>query len=142
MAAKTITVKGRGIGKEGVAGGAITPGMLVVLNSSNAVIANNVAGRAAPLNFARENELIGKGIDVAYALGDTVMYETLFPGCEVNTLVAAAAPAIVIGDRLASNGAGGVKKGNGTTDVEIGIALQAVDNSAGGSLARILMEVI
>jgi len=161
MAIKTITVKGRGIGKEALAQGAITPGMLLVMNSAGRVLAHNVAGGAGAPNFARENELAGKGIDVAYATDDTVMYETLFSGCEVNALVAANAAAIAVGDELVSNGAGGLRKRTTTPDagaspnqatinaavaaaqqVTIARSLVALDNSAVGTAARILVEIV
>lgn len=162
MALKTITVKGRGIGREGVAGGAITPGHLVKLNSAGAVIAHNVAGGDAVPLFARENELAGKGIDTAYASNERVFYEALFSGCEVNALVAPSAAAIVVGDLLVSDGAGGLRKRTAVPDAgaspnqttinaavaaaaqkTIAIALQAVDNSANAvTSARILVEVI
>lgn len=159
---KTIFVKGRGIGKEAQAGGAIKPGSLLAYNSSGKVIAHNVAGGYASRIFARENELAGNGIDVAYASDDTVFFETANNGFEINAFVAASAAAIVIGDKLVSDGAGGLKKASAAGDVTsspseatieaaiaiadddvIAIALEAVDNSANGaSIARILVEIV
>jgi len=158
---RTILLKGRGIAKEGVAGGAITPGMLVALNSSGKYIAHNAAGKATTPVFARENELAGKGINTAYALDDTVFVEAVGRGCEVYALVAANAAAIVIGDKLVSDGAGGLKKATTPADVGasfnqtainnavtaaaetiLAIALEAVDNSANASAARLTVEIV
>lgn len=108
----TITLKGDGIHKEAVAGGAITPGMLVALTSAstNTVIAHSVAGGPAVRAFAIENELEGEDITDAYASGDKVLYTVFQPGSEVYALVAASAPAITKGDYLESDGAGGLRK--------------------------------
>lgn len=161
MAIKTIFVKGRGIGKEAVAAGAILPGSLLEYKSTGKVGVHSVAGGKAPRLFARENELAGMGIADAYAADDTVFFETALPGFEIFGYVAASAAAIVIGDKLVSNGAGGVRKATAMPDVTsspseatieaaiaagsqdiVGFALQAVDNSANGaSIARILFEV-
>lgn len=161
MALKTILIVGRGIGKEGKAGGTITPGMLVKRNSSDAIIAHNVAGGAGVAMFARENELAGKGIDVDYASNDTVFFEAVPSGAVVNAIVAANAAAIVIGDLLVSDGAGGLRKATATPDVTasptqttinnavaaaqqhiVGVAKSAIDNSAVATKGRVLVEVI
>jgi hypothetical protein len=61
------------------------------------------------------------------------------PGAEVYTLVAAAATAILKGGKLESNGLGHVRAwGSGWV---VGYAMEAVDNSAGGTAARIKMRV-
>lgn len=178
MPYNTIIVKGRGLRKEALAGGAITPGHLVARNSSLSYVAQTGTGRV-PLCFAVENELAGKEISVAYANGQTCFVEHVTSGAEVYGLVAASAAAIVKGDLLESNGAGGFRKAtdltaaagtpvasgaiadvtgsptqatinNGFATVAaqiqfpnaIAIALESVDNSAGGTPARILVEVI
>jgi hypothetical protein len=138
--ANTILLKGRGIRKEAVAGGTITPGDLLTINSSGNLIRHATAsGAAAPL-FAVENDLVGLTIDDNYDANDYVQSEYLFSGCEVLTNVAAAAAAIVIGDLLEADGAGGVRKL--TNGVVIAQAIQAVDNSAGGSRARIQAVIV
>ncbi len=158
----TIFVKGRGIGKEAQAGGAILPGALLKLNSSGKVIAHNIAGGFASRIFARENELAGMGISEAYAADDTVFYESANSGFEINAYVAPSAAAIVVGDFLVSDGTGGLKKASAAGDVGaspseatieaalaiadddvIAVALEAVDNSGDASRRkRILVEIL
>lgn len=149
MAERTIILKGRGIQKEGVAGATITPGELVTLNSSNEVIPHGTAAGNAQAAFAKENEVIGGGIDDTYASGDNVIYEVLPPGAEVYALVAAAAGAIVIGDYLESAGDGTLRKlaasastAQSARNSVVARAIEAVDNSGGGARARIKVEVI
>jgi len=79
---------------------------------------------------------------------DRTFYFVSEPGEEVHALVAAAAPAIAIGDALESAGDGTVRKvvaraatTSAQTNSIIGIALEAVDNSGGGTPVRIVMEV-
>jgi hypothetical protein len=131
----TILLKGRGQHEEAPAGGAITPGHLVKFNSSNALVVHATAAGAATPLFACENEINGKTIADAYATGDYVQAEFMYPGCQVYALVAAAAVAIVAGDLLESAGDGTLRKfGSG---VVIAFAKEAVDNSGGGAAARI-----
>ncbi len=132
MAPRTILLKGRGIRKEAVAGGAITPGHLVTLNSASKLIVHNVARGKAAACFAVENDLNGKGIDDAYANNDYVQAEYLMTGCEVYALVAANAAAIAVGDLLESAGDGTLRKFVGLTDNSGGTAnttLQAVSGT-------------
>ena len=149
MAYNTIVVKGYPMRKEAVAAEAITPGHLMSLNSSNRLIKHAVAAGNSNATFAIENEVFGQGIDVAYANNDNVLYGIFAPGDEVNALVAASAAAIVIGDYLESAGNGTLRKvttAAATADTSrssiVAKALQAVDNSAGGSQARILVEIV
>ena len=146
---RTIRVKGDAVRKEALAGGAINPGHLVVLNSSgNVVVHPSAATNAAP-SFAVENEVIGADIDTAYASGDNVLYEHMQRGAEVHALVAASASAIVIGDYLESAGDGTLRILSASAATAqsarasvVARALEAVDNSGGGSEARILVEVL
>lgn len=149
MAIKTVLVKGDGVGKEGVAGGAITPGHLVIRNSSNAIVVHGTAAANAAPSFARENEVVGMNIDAAYATNDQVLYTHCWPGAEVYALVAASAAAIVIGDYLESAGDGTLRvltTDAATDDTQrasvVARAVEAVDNSGGGSPARILVEIV
>lgn len=154
MAYNTVVVKGYPMRKEAVASAGITPGHLIDLASTNKVAVHAVAGGNTARAFAIENEVIGNGIDVAYIANDNVLYGIFQPGDEVYALVAAAASAIVIGDEVESAGDGTVRKAtafaqSGTTPFAvtaagtvIGRALQAVDNSAGGTAVRLLIEII
>jgi len=104
--ANTIDLNGYAINKELLSAGVITPGHLLVRDASGTVVVHATAGgRAEPL-FAREDDLQGNDITVAYASGDRIQMLMFPPGGEVNALVAAAAPAIVVGDFLESAGDG------------------------------------
>jgi hypothetical protein len=148
MAVKTILIKGSAVRKEGIAGGTITPGHLVHRNSSNQFVVHPTAAATAMRAFAMENEVVGGDINDTYAANDTILVAYPAPGSEVYALVPASAAAIVIGDTLESAGNGMLRKA--TTDAatddtqrnsSIGKALEAVDNSGGGSPARIKIEV-
>lgn len=135
--------------KEANVAEAITPGHLIALNSSGEMIKHNVAGPAAAaganiqgqVRVAVENDFFGKGIDDAWAVNDRGIYQSLDTGCEFMALVAAAAPAIAYQDYVESAGNGTVRK---TTVIAnaIGRALEAVDNSAGGTQVRLRVEVL
>lgn len=149
MARNTIVLKGRGIRKEGVAGGAITPGHLISRDANDELVVHAVAAGTAAPTFAVENEVIGKGIDDAYAANDQVLYEHVQPGSEVYALVAAAAAAIVVGDYLESAGDGTLRKvavsaatAQSSRNSVVARAIEAVDNSAGGAAARIMVETL
>lgn len=145
---KTILLKGDGLYREKTAGGAITPGHLIMPNSSDQVVVNtgNVTN-VYPL-FAVEDESQGKTISDAYASGDLVTFIRPNPGSEIYALVPAAAAAIVIGDLLVSNGDGTLKKDTApavaanNVDRVIARALEAVNNSGGGTPARIKVEIL
>ncbi len=151
VAPRAIVLVGKETGrvKELIAGGTITPGMLLAINSANKYVAHNVAAGRAGLIFADMQDYVGKGIDDNYVANDNVFAWQLNAGAEVNALVAAAAAAIVVGDFVESDGAGGVRKataasqlGSGTfaytpAGFALGIALTAVDNSGGASPVRI-----
>lgn len=150
MAQKTIALKGNGIRKEAKVGASvITPGYLVELDSAGLAIPHGTALGTASPSFALENELFGYDIDVDYPVGDQLLYETFWSGQEVYALVAASAVAIVIGDFLDSAGDGTLKlvtTAAATADISrnsvVARALEAVDNSGGGSEARIRVEII
>lgn len=150
-APRTILLKGRGIRLELPAGGAITPGHIVTRNSSDQLVVNDVASATAgvgqaPRCVAVENEHLtykasGNGnIDEAYTSGDYVQAEYLVPGMEINALVAAGAAAIAKGARVMVTNAGTMLTAVSGAPV-FGQALEAVDNSGGGSLARIKVVV-
>lgn len=80
---KTIQLKGDFIRKEGEASEAITPGMLIEFGGSADVQKHSTVGGQARRAFALENDLIGKGVDDAYAAGDVVQYGVFVPGAEV-----------------------------------------------------------
>lgn len=149
MATNTIVLKGdlRLRHEEFRAGGALKPGHNLVLNSSNQVVVNPTAAAAGSTAFsnffAKEDGLIGKTVDDAYASGDLVPVHMAHAGDKIQGRVAAAGAAIVVGDRLVSNGDGCVKKAtDGVTGRTIGVAAEAVDNSAGGTEAFVAMWIV
>lgn len=109
MASNTIVLKGNGINKEAIANAAITPGYLVERMSTGNIRKHATAGVEASPAFAIENEVIGLGIDDDYAANDNCLFTYLQSGSEVFALLAAAASAIVIGDKLESAGDGTVR---------------------------------
>lgn len=138
--ANTILLKGRGVRLEAVAAGAITPGHLVNVDSAGKLIVQATASIAALKAFAVENDLEGKEITDAYAADDYVQAEILRGGDEVYAFVVANGSAIVIGDMLESGGAGSLKKFS--AGVVLAQAIEAVDNSASGTQARIKVRIV
>lgn len=138
--ANTILLKGRGIRKEAVAAGTITPGDLLTINSSGLLIRHATAGGAAAPLFAVENDIVGATIDDDYVTNDYVQSEYMYSGCSVLANVAAGASAIVIGDLLQSAGDGTLEKV--TTGVPIAQALDALDNSGSDKKARLRVVIL
>ena len=126
---KVVKIRGDGIRKEAPADSAITPGMLVELLSTGRVQPQSNDAVKVPMAFALENHLIGGDLDKAYAEDDTVQYEVLPPGAEVNALVKASASAIAVGVFVEALDDGTVKILAG--GVPIGMAMEAVDNKIG-----------
>jgi len=167
MSYKTIKVKNYlHVTVEREASAAITPGMLIELLSTGKVRKHATAlGDAMPM-FALEDSLQGKGIDSDYAAGDQVQCWIPTRGDEVYALLADE-ETIVIGDFLASDGFGKLKKNTaenwGSNDAQVAntvysmpivaVALEAKDlstlpegseSSAGGDYynPRILVRVV
>lgn len=123
------------------AGGAIKPGHLVTPSGANVVVHAADGDQAAPW-FAKEDALMGNGIDVAYASGDLVSIHMAQPGDRVYARVAAAAAAIADGAPLTSDGDGCLRLGVVGTDDIIAHAAEAVDNSAGATEVHIRADII
>jgi len=119
MAKNTIKLKKYSdVIEEFVAGDAITPGMLVALDSAGKVVPHGeAAGNAIPM-FALEDELQGKTIDIddAYAAGDPVQVWVAGRGDIVNAIAGAQ---IAAGDFLVSDGTGKLKPAGSGVSVEI-----------------------
>jgi len=131
----TILLKGRGHRVEKVAGGTITPGMLVNRTSTDTLVAHATAAGVATKTFAVENDLIGNSITDNYVVNDYVQAETLYSGCEVLAFLVAGGTAVVEGDFLESAGDGSLRKY--VAGYPIAQVLTALDNSGGASMARI-----
>ena len=125
MAKNTIKLKKYSdVIEEFVAGAAITPGMLVALNASGAVIPHGeAAGNAIPM-FALEDELQGKTIDDAYAAGDPVQVWVAGRGDIVNAIAGAE---IAAGDFLVSAGNGKLKPVGEAAEVTVTANVSATD---------------
>lgn len=140
-APRTIRLKGHGTRMEAEANGTIKPGSLLQIQSTGKLVVMPTAALKPGALFALENELIGLGIDDNYVTGDLVQAEAMHAGMWVNALVAAAAPAIVIGDYLEAAADGTLRK-VATSATAIAQAMSAVDNSAGGTPARLMAIII
>lgn len=138
---KTIELQGHGLQQEAAAGATITPGMLVLRAADGDVEPHGTAGGAASPSFANEYGLTGGTIDDDYEAGDQVIFTTYANGSHIYALVAAGAAAIAQGAFLQSAGDGTVLTAAAGDNV-IGQALEAVDNSAGGTAVRIKIEVM
>lgn len=131
----TILLKGDGVQKEGEASAAITPGDLIEFGGTNDLRVHAVAGAQARKAFALENDLVGRGVDDAYAAGDTVKYLVAYPGAE---LWARISEAVTKGDFLESAGDGRLQVAS--TPVEgsnIAVALETV-----GAAGRCRVEAL
>lgn len=136
----TILLKGSPPVKEANAGGAITPGHLITRGSGGTMTVAGTASEGLP-HFAMEQDFVGKDINTAYASGERVQFIVGQPGDEVNALIPAAAAAIVIGDLLQAGAGGTVIKRTSTNKI-FAVALEAKDNSAGGSAVRLKIELL
>ena len=110
MANNTIKVKKYSdVIEEKVASGVITPGMLLIIDNADKVKAHNAVDKDATPIFALENELLGKGINDAYAIGEPVQCWIPYRGDIVNAILADGEN-VAIGDALTSSGTGMLKK--------------------------------
>lgn len=147
MARRTIILKGEPIyNEDGAASEEIKPGHLV--DGVTSIAKHATAGGLCPKTFATEREELGRGIDdtyqndsgaAAYASGDYVKVAHCYPGCRVYAWIAS-------GQNISAN-ARLESAGNGTlrvysSGVILARALEAVNNSAGPSDARIRVEVL
>ena len=129
------------------AGSAIKPGYLIEEVGGEVQEHSTAAANAQKL-FALTNPITGGTIDTAYGAAQTVRYGAFKTGQEVYVLLAAAATAVIDGSVLESAGDGTVRLASADAatdtaqrDAIVGYAIEAVDNSAGGSEARLRMRV-
>jgi hypothetical protein len=134
----TIVLRGEPVINEVISAGAISPGHLIQIGSAGTAVVQATANAIVRKAVALEDEVVGGEITTAYASGARVRYGIFRAGDRVRLRVVAGGEAIVIGDRLSSGLAGGVQKG--TTNV-VAFALEAIDNSAGGSQVFIDAEI-
>lgn len=131
----TVDLGGPSVQREAIAGGAITPGMTVILNSSGLLVAGPAAGITGPAAFAVENDMIGKGMEDAYAQGDQVIYRVFAEGAHVNAILASGAN-INAGVLLQTNGSGKLITAS-TADAVVAKSLEAINASGGDKRIRV-----
>lgn len=140
MAKRVIVLQGLPeVNEEDKAAEAITPGHLVNYNGSGDLVKHATAGAYAARTFALSREEMGKDIDTAYAIGDTVKVGSFAPGHRVNAIIASGVNASK-GSLLESAGDGTLRVR--TSGVAIGRSLEALNNSAGPSTSRLRVEII
>ena len=107
---KIVLKKYTDVALEFDAASAITPGMLLEIDSSGDVQPHSTAdGQVALKLFAREDDLQGNTISDAYTAANRVMCNVARPGDEIYALIEDG-ETISIGDLLVSAGDGRLKK--------------------------------
>jgi hypothetical protein len=140
QASNTILLRGDGMYYEGKALAAISPGhFLRRTGVADQVAVMNSVGAARNKLVALEYDVLGRGIDKNYAAGDQVLFVEPNRGSQVYALLAAAAAAIAIGDGLEYAADGTLKIL--AAGQRVATALEAVDNSGGGTPVRIRVEI-
>jgi hypothetical protein len=126
--------------KERQAHAALSPGHFLEVLSTGKVQKRATANIAYQPMVALENDQEGKTLTDAYAANDVVNYIVAARGTVLQARLPAAAGAIVIGDALMLSNDGTVIKRTSTNHA-IAYALEAVDNSGGGSEVFIQVEI-
>jgi hypothetical protein len=118
------------------AGGAIKPGHLISVQAAGTVVVHPTAGgtagagRGTPLSVALEDDFQGRGIDDAYAATDLVQDHLCQPGDELYMFLKTANNA-TLATPLTSAGDGALKLANGTTDQNMFMPVEALNNTSG-----------
>lgn len=159
MAANCILIAGDPVYGEATATATVTPGMLVDRAGGLRTISSNptcapAAAGSHSATFARENEIMGDGIEVDYAQDDNVLLMTNRRGDFVQAWLAAGQN-IAAGDDLSCVGGGLLGAATPASQADttpfaatfptpvVAKAAQTIDNSAGGAVAvRIEVEVM
>jgi len=124
---KRIHLRGDPQFEEALAGGAITPGMLLAREADGDVIVHATAGGWTEKAFATEDALQGKTVDDAYASGARVSFVICKPGDIVYAWLSGGENADQ-SEFLTSNGDGTLKVAS-STDIRIATPLENVDAS-------------
>jgi hypothetical protein len=140
---KTILLEGEQFGnhEEYRANAALKPGHLLLRGSNGKVLKNSSASTPCRKLFAKEEDKIGRTIADAYAEDEVVPCHVAQPNHLIYAWVPASAAALVIGDKLKSDGTGCLIKVTAASDYVIGMVEEAVDNSAGGAEARVKVRI-
>jgi hypothetical protein len=127
----------------------IFPGAIVMIDANGDMINHNSAGGTMSPIVAIENELLGKGVEEAYIVEDQIEANHYMPGSRFAVRVAAGAPAIAAKESLESAGDGTVRAALPDADTDLTErgslklrAVEALDNSASGDAALLLVEAI
>lgn len=128
----------------------ITPGMLLAWGTTttvkpHATAAGHAEGRKIALENPWSDHGTGPAIDHAYAAGETVGYIPAQSGDQFYMLLADGEN-VAKGDALVSDGLGALQEqatvdASVITEAIVGFAAEAVDNSAGGAVARIRVDI-
>jgi len=129
----TIALKGEFIRKEVEATGVVLPGMQVTMAGA--------AGGGQRKAFALENDIIGRGIDDAYAVGEVIQVGCFGSGTEVYAYLAAGEN-VSAGAALVGDGAGALEAVGSEVnqDQVIAFAAESLNNTT-SFRARIRIEV-
>lgn len=119
----------------------ITPGMLVLKYTSSGKLRlkkhDSIGGPGT--QFATDQNMLNKGVDDTYAINDLV--ETVVGGIGTSFWgLLLSGQNVAFGAKLESAGTGALRSAT-TTGAQTFRALEAVDNSAGVTSARIRVEV-
>lgn len=127
----------------------ILPGHLLQLTSADNFQKNDDTSFNTLPVIALQRDFEGQGVnpgnasgEYSYVSGDQVVGGVFRPGDRVLLRVPASATAIVIGGTLKAATGGTVVNTTASTDVAIAIALEAVDNSGGGSEVYIKAQLV
>lgn len=143
--ATVVIIKGSPRYDEANAGGAITPGHLVVRSSASLVVVHATADGAAEKLFALSDPSNSKAWDAAYVTGERVAFAACKQGDQINALLATGnnavmnppSPLVSAGDgtlKVASVGAGTLE------EAVVGYAREVLNNTS-GSPQRLKVEV-
>lgn len=143
-----VTTAGTG-GSVGLSVSAIAPGMLIERYSDAGTASfrpHSVAGGSTPVVFALNASMLNKGVGLPEGVvgdnyGTADLVEAAIPdkGATIWALVATAAPAIAIGDKLESAGNGTLRKYIAGTP--IAVSLEALTNTSGAN-AHLKVEIL
>lgn len=122
--------------EDGSAAEAITPGHLV--SGVTSIVKHATAAGAARRTFALERDEMGKDMDQAYAVGDTVKVGSFCPGQRVNALIASGVSVTAGTTFLESAGDGTLRAF--TSGVRVAVALETKTAAFTGQ-TRLRVEV-
>lgn len=121
------------------ASGTVLPGHLVELNTAGRSQVHSTPGGQAQKAVALNQDMLNRGVDIAYIDGDLMEVGVLEAGATAWMLIPSGQN-ITDGDKLESAGDGRLRAV--TNGEPLFMAIEDVDNSAGPSDARIRVEAL